>query len=196
MKYSTSFVLLCLSASLACAQPGMRPDMRPEMQPPVQPQMLTATQHGPYKDSAAFNAAFAELYPLIRPTPNVRETAEQMLSRMGPVFKIRHIDSTQAFDTAMQAIDPNMDKKILFDAYRAQFSATEIKELAHFFKTPVGRHYLEVELPLAFARTNELQQQIAQTIYRALAPMMKTAAEKRSEAKPEPPSLHPPVKAQ
>ena len=130
-------------------------------------------KHGPYKDSVQFKAEFNALYPLIRPTPNVRERAEAMLGRMGPMFRARGIDSVKARDTAMNAIDPAMDKKLLFDAYRAEFSASELKPLAAFFKTPAGKHFLEVEGRLFLARNGEIDQYIARTIYRAIMPMMK-----------------------
>ncbi len=163
MKYFISILFLCFSTSLIHAQPGMRP-MEDLQAPP---------KHGPYKDSVQFKAEFNALYPLIRPTPNVRERAETMLGRMGPMFRARGIDSVKARDTAMNAIDPAMDKKLLFDAYRAEFSASELKPLAAFFKTPAGQHFLEVEGRLFLARNGEIDQYIARTIYRAIMPMMK-----------------------
>src|SRR5665213_2221018 len=163
MKYLLSLLIL-FTASFAVAKPGMMP-MRNFHAP--------AAPHGPYKDSVQFKAAFEELYPYIRPTPNVKERAKTMLGRMGPMLRARGIDSAIAYDTAMKAIDPTMDKQILFDAYRAEFSAEELKPLTTFFKTPAGKHYLEVEDRVSPARNGEIDRSIAQTIYHAIQPMMK-----------------------
>lgn len=167
------------------------------MRPELMSNSKAVAKHGPYKDSVEFNKAFAELYPLIRPTPNVRESAETMIARMAPMFRARGIDSAKAYDTAMKAIDPTMDRTILFNAFRAEFSAEEMRSLVAFFKTPVGQHYLEVEPPILMARTREIQEGIAQTIYRSLEPMMRTAAAKEPHgAPPHPRPLPPAVQAQ
>ena len=163
MKYPLSLLFVCFLTSLAIAQPGMMPMPHGQKAPP----------HGPYKDSVQFKTEFDALYPLIRPTPDVRERAKIMLARMTPMLKSRGIDSATAYDTAMKALDPMADKRILFDAYRAEFSAEELKPLAAFFKTPAGKHYLEVETPLVAARDRDIEQYIAQTMYRAITPMMK-----------------------
>gem|GEM_PF-3118210 len=162
MKYTFSLLFVCFLTSMALAQPGMMP-MR-DAQPPV--------KHGPFKDSVEFKTEFNALYPLIRPTPNVRERAQVMLTRMSPMFKSRGMDSARAYDSAMKSLDLSMDEKILFDAYRAEFSAEELKSLAAFFKTPAGKHYLEVEPRLVNARTTEIDQYIARTVYHSLMPMM------------------------
>jgi hypothetical protein len=181
MKYPLSLLIACFLTSLAIAQPGM---MRMEPMPkPV--------AHGPYKDSVQFKAEFNALYPLIRPTPNIRERAKIMLARMTPMLKARGIDSVTAYDTAMKALDPVMDKQILFDAYRAEFSAEELKPLTAFFKTPAGKHYLEVETPLIAARDRDIEQYIAQTMYRAIMPMMKPMPTHLEGARPRPPMGRP-----
>jgi len=168
MKYFLPFLFVCFLTSMALAlsanaQPGMMP-MR-NFHAPV--------THGPYKDSVEFKTEFDVLYPLIRSTPNVRERAAMMFARMAPMLKARGIDSAKAYDTAMKAIDPMMDKTMLFEAYRAEFSADELKPLAAFFKTPAGKHYLEVEPQLAAARNGDLDRYIARTMYTSILPMMK-----------------------
>lgn len=188
MKYYLSFLLLFVFVTATSAQPGMIPPMHPGMMPNMHP----VVNHGPYKDSVEFKKAFEELYPLIRPTPNVRESAEAMLSHMGPMLRTRGIDSAKAYDTAMKALDPNLDRTILFNAYRAEFSAEEMKSLVAFFKTPVGQHYLEVEGQIVMARTREIQEGVAQTVYRALEPMMRAAAPKPDHSAPSQ-HPHPPV---
>jgi Uncharacterized protein conserved in bacteria (DUF2059) len=168
IKYFLSFLLL-FTASLAFtpsihAQPGMMPMMHDAPAP---------VKHGPYKDSVQFKEDFKELYPFIRPTPNVKERAQTMIGKMAPMLKSRGIDSVKAYDTAMKALDLSIDEKLLFDAYRAEFSADELKPLATFFKTPVGKHYLEVEAHLVAARSTAIDQYIAGTIYHSVMPMMK-----------------------
>ena len=165
MKYPLTVFFVCFLTSMAIAQPGMMPMRNMPAPPPV--------KHGPYKDSVEFKAEFDALYPYIRPTPNVRERAEKMIAQMGPMLRARGIDSVKAHDTAMKAIDPTMDKQILFEAYRAAFTAEELKPLAAFFKTPAGKHYLEVEGPIFAARNSEIDQSIARTVYHAVMPMMK-----------------------
>ncbi|SRR5581483_2032596 len=162
MKYFLSLLFAFTFAGLAQAQPGA---MR--MAPP------SNAHHEVYKDSAQFKAAFKELYPLIKPTPNVRERTQMMFERMSRMFKARDIDSAAAYDSVMKALDPNMDEKLLFDAYRAQFSAEELKALTAFFKTPAGKHYLEVGSRLQMASGSELDQYISRTIAMAIRPMMK-----------------------
>ncbi len=144
-------------------------------------------KHATYKDSTQFNAEFNALYPLIRPTPSVRERTVKMFQQMSGIFEARGMDSAKAYAIAMKAIDPTMDKKILFNAYRAEFTAKELKPIIAFFKTPAGRHYLKVEDRLVKARNGAIEEYIARTIYGALLPMMKSA---RPPARMPPPVPH------
>ncbi len=178
MKYFFSLLFLSLSVS-AFAQPGYAPTR------------LETKPNTIYKDSAEFNKVFAELYPLIKPTPNPRERAEAMLSHLGMQFRARGIDSAKAYDTAMKAIDPNMDREILYDAYRKEFTAQELKSLVNFFKMPVGTHYLEVEGSLFAARNSMIQEAVARKVFEAIMPMMTKAAENARKAQPIPAPLAP-----
>src|ERR1700733_7068311 len=148
-KYLVLSVLLFASSAFA-QQPGMPPQMgggRMMGAPPMEKKPYVA-----YADSVQFKAQFKELLPLIRPTPTVQERAEKMFARMAPMFKTRGVDSAKAYDTVMKSIDKSKDEEILFDAYREAFSAEELKTVTTFFKSPAGKHYLEVEGKLSDAR--------------------------------------------
>jgi hypothetical protein len=180
MKYYLVLFTVFFIASTALAQgPGT-----PPMMPPPGGQRMMPHQTRPdtaYADSVQFNATFKELYPLIRPTPNVQERAEATYTRMLRMFKQRGVDSAKGYDSAMAAIDKSKDQKILFKAYREAFSAEELKAMVTFFKTPAGKHYLEVESKLVDARSKAIDQYVNQTINMAVAPM-----EKPMERKPRP----------
>jgi hypothetical protein len=183
MKNIVTFLSFLFIVSTASAQmtipppgthpvppPGMPPGGAPPGQiPPMQQQMLKSS----YPDSTAFNAAFKELFPLIRPTPTIKERAETMLGHMGHLFQARQIDSAKAYDSVMKVIDHSMDEKILFNAYRLQFTAEELKSMIAFFKTPAGKHYLEVESRLVSARNGEIDQYVNKTVNRTVMPMGK-----------------------
>ena len=183
MKHIITVLSIVFISSAAFAQrPGMPPG--PPGSHPAHPMMPSAPAlKASYPDSTAFNAAFKELLPLIRPTPNVKERAQDMLDRMSRMFKARGVDSVKAYDSVMKGIDPSMDEKILFTAYRAQFSAEEIKEMIPFFKSAVGKHYLEVENHLFGARNGEIDSYVRTTVNKIVMPMGK---------KPDtPPSMKP-----
>jgi len=126
-----------------------------------------------YADSVQFNKAFAALYPLLKPTPTITERAEITFSRMGRMLKARGVDSTAAHDSLLKALDPTMDRKILFDTYRSAFTAKELESLVAFFKTPVGKHYLEIENRLLDARSHSLDQYVQRTISMTVVPLEK-----------------------
>ena len=126
-----------------------------------------------YADSAAFEEAFKELYPLIKPTPTIRERTEIMFDRMVRMYKARGVDSAAAHDSVMKVIDPEMDRKLIYDVYRGAFTAKEISALATFFKSPVGKHYLEVEDRIVEGRTRMIEQYVTRTISSTVMPMEK-----------------------
>jgi hypothetical protein len=180
MKNIVIFLSFLLMASGAFAQnSGTLPGGVPPP-PPMSggahiphPPMETTVLKSSYPDSTAFNAAFKELYAIIKPTPTIKERAETMIEHMSHMFQARGIDSVAAYDSVMKALDLNKDEKILFIAYRAQFTAEEIKAMIPFFKTPTGKHYLEVESHLVTARNGEINQYVNQTVNNALRPMNK-----------------------
>jgi hypothetical protein len=176
MKHIVSFLIFLVMASSAFAQNGMPPVGMPPGAHPGHPSMETTSPvlNASYPDSTAFNVAFKELYPLIKPTPNIKERAGTMMSHMGPGFHARGVDSAKAYDSVMKNIDPDMDEKILFKAYRAEFKADELKPLIAFLKTPSGKHFLEVESKLYVARTMEIDQYVRVAVQKIIAPMGKT----------------------
>jgi len=184
MKYNfILFTFLFISSAALAQEPGGAPP--PPMMPPGGESMMPPSRDRKpaiaYPDSVQFNATFKELYPLIRPTPTVQERAETVFTRNLRMFKSRGVDSAKAYDTAMAAIDKSRDQKILFKAYREAFTAEELKSMVAFFKTPAGKHYLEVESKMLDARTKSIDIYVQQTIGSAVAPM-----EKPVERKPRP----------
>jgi hypothetical protein len=173
MKNIVFVLSLFLMASTASAQSQGRPPMPPGVRPGMEPM---ATLKSSYPDSAAFQTEFNELYLLIKPTPDIQERTETSLKRMAQMFKTRGIDSAKAYDSVKKAIDPSMDQKILFNAYRSQFSAEELKTIVAFFKTPAGKHYLEVENKLFPARNAEIDQYVGRTVNKVVMPMGKPPA--------------------
>jgi uncharacterized protein DUF2059 len=135
--------------------------------------MQAAVLKSSYPDSTAFNAAFKELYQFIKTTPSVKERAENMLGQMGHLLQTRGIDSVAAYDSVMKNIDAQQDEKLLFIAYRAKFTAEELKPFITFFKTSAGKHYLEEESYLYSARSGEVDQYVRGEVHRILSTMGK-----------------------
>lgn len=150
--------------------------MPPGVHPGHPPMETTTMLKRSYPDSVAFKAEFKELYPLIKPTPDIHERAETMFQRMSRMFKARGIDSAVAYDSVMKALNPAKEEEILYDAYRANFSAEELKAIVEFFKTPAGKHYLEVENAMMMARNTDIDRYVNQTIQRTIMPMAKPVA--------------------
>ncbi len=180
MKNIVTFLSFLFIVSTASAQIKTPPPGTPPMPPPGMPppgghmgEPPTPMLKSSYPDSTAFNAEFKELFQIIKPTPSIKERAEAMLGRMGHLFQVRQIDSVKAYDSVMKVLDHNMDEKILFNAYRAQFTAEELKTMIPFFKTPTGKHYLEVEPHLIAARNGEIDQYVNKTVNRTVMPMGK-----------------------
>lgn len=166
MKYLLTFLFLSLGTVQAVSQ-TKAPAAHPS----------TVTHEVTKADSAKLKAAFKELFPLIRPTPTVKERAEMNLKRMSRMFTMQGIDSAKAHDSVMAAINPNEDEVLLYNAYAENFSPDELKSLATFFKTPAGKHYLEVEQRLINGR-QQVEQYINRTISMVTAPMRKPTERK------------------
>ena len=175
MKTIVLILVLSSVCTISRAQSGGlgtgTPPVPPGMHPP-HPGMQTTRSVKTYPDSVEFKKEFAELYPLIKPVPGVKERAETQFERMSRMFKSRGIDSAKAYDSVMKEIDPKKDEEILFDTYRADFSAEELKGLVTFFKTPVGKHYLEVEQHLIMARS-EVDSYVGRTVQHIIGTMAK-----------------------
>jgi hypothetical protein len=178
MKYLFSLVLLSLVVVTAQAQ--QRPMTQATQRPAV-------AHEAPKGDTAKLKAAFKELYPLIRPTPSIKERTEQALHRMDRMFKMQGVDSAKAWDSVMKAINPSQDEEILYNVYSENFTPEELKSLATFFKTPTGKHYLEVDQRLSAAH-QQTEQYIMRTINMVTAPMRKPT-ERRPPGAPGAPNV-------
>ncbi len=182
MKHILTIFSIFLLASVASAQTQGMPQggmphagmpMPPGGMHPGRPSMETTVLKASYPDSTAFNAEFKELYPLIKPTPNIKERTETMLAHMSNMFKGRGIDSAKAHDSVMKGMDYSMDEKLLFTEYRANFTAEELKTLIPFFKSASGKHYLEVESHLVNARSGAVDSYVNKTVNKIVMPMGK-----------------------
>jgi hypothetical protein len=172
--------------------PALRPTARPNMQRP-QAGAPIGTQPTEGKalstaDSAKLKAAFKELYSSIRPAQTMKERTDMALRRMDRMFKMQGIDSAKAHDSVMAAINMNQDEALLFNAYADAFTADEIKSLATFFKTPAGKHYLEVE-PRLIGAKSQVDQYIQRTVNMVTMPMRKPVEHK--EGTPGAPGMRP-----
>ncbi len=191
MKHIVIVLSVLCMASIAFAQvPSMSPPVHlpgtnKMMPPPVEPVVLKSS----YPDSVAFNAEFKELYPLVKATPTVKERAETMLAHMGTMYAKQGIDSAKAYDSVMKNLDFEKDKLLLFNAYRAQFSAEELKPIIAFYKTPTGKHYLEVESYLYSARVGQIDQYVRGNVYGVLKRMGKPVETPNGMRKPMPPGM-------
>jgi hypothetical protein len=103
----------------------------------------------------------------------IRQRAETEFQRMCRTFKARGVDSLEAYQKVMTSIDPTMDEQILYNAYRAEFTADDIKALTVFFKSPTGKHYLEAESKIQPARAGMIDAYVRRTVGSVISPMMK-----------------------
>lgn len=148
--------------------------------------------HKPHADSVKFNAAFRELYPIIKPPGSVREHAEAQWAHMWRMYKTRGLDSLVTHDSIMHAIDTNMQYDILYNEYRDQFSAEELQSLVGFFKSAAGKHFLEVEPRLFAARNGALDQYVRSTMNSVTTPMlMSKNMREQGQGMPPPPPMAP-----
>ncbi len=151
----------------------------------VQPVMLKSS----YPDSTAFKAAFKELYPLVKPTPSITERAETILMHSGSLYHNQGVDSVKAHDSVMAILNPHMDDTLLYRAFRAQFTADELKPMIAFFKTPAGKHYLEVESYIISARSGQVDQYVKSNVHYVLSKMGKPVETPNGMRKMPPPGM-------
>jgi hypothetical protein len=197
MKHILTFLsILCITSAAFAQTPGGSPPGMPGpgISPPMrmggsmpQPVVLKAS----YPDSTAFKAAFKELYPLVKPTPSITERAELILTHSGSLYHNQGVDSIKAHDSVMAILNPHMDDTLLYRAYRAQFTAEELKPIIAFFKTPAGKHYLEVESYTMAARTGQIDQYVKSNVHNVLSKMGKPV-EMPKGMRPPPPGMMPP----
>ena len=146
--------------------PGLRPGLLPT---------LSENHQKLYRDSTEFNKIFEQLYPVVRPVVSMHDKADLQLRRLIHFLTARGIDSLAAYRKGMAAIDTSLEHEVLFRAWRDNFNAKELSTLLTFFRTPLGKHLLEVEEQLVFARTRELDNYVTRTIAGVLSPMMRQA---------------------
>ena len=170
MKYFIAILFLSFLSSASYSQKPKPAAGSAAMGYPVTPAVKSTEK---YSDSVQFKAEFKELYGLIKASPTVDERTEKIFGSMARMFKARGVDSGEAYSSVMKTIDKSMDEKILYDEYRKDFSAEELKPMIVFFKTPAGRHYLEVEGSLSSARGQAIDGYVRRTIMSAVTPMMK-----------------------
>jgi hypothetical protein len=161
-------LLSCFLSVSAFAQQVHKP-MLGDMQPG---RSVVDPPSKPHPDSAKFNAAFRELYALVKTPPGVKERTNAQWQRMWRMFKARGLDSIIAYDSIMHVLDTNMDRKILYNEYRDQFTAEELQAVVDFMKTPAGKRYMEVEPRLLAARTGAVDQYVRSTITAVTQPML------------------------
>lgn len=187
MKYLLSILTFSLISTLAIAQATKQ---APKSTSKSAAKESAAEKKGnPRADSLKFEAAFKELFPLIRPTQTIKERGQTNLARMSRMFKAQGIDSAKAYDSALAALNPNEDEKILSDAFRGTFSAEEIKSLVAFFKSPTGKHYLEVEPRIMGARNSMIEQYVQRTINQVIMPMRKPMEHRPGQMPPGGPGM-------
>ena len=168
MKYLIILAVLLTAASAGQAQMSKEPPLQMPpgrtAAPPVAPKS--------YPDSVKFKEAFKELFLLIKPAQSVRERTQNAFLGMSRSFKTRGVDSAKAWDSVSKKIDDNQDEKILFDAYRKEFTAEELKSITTFMKSPAGKHYFEVEAHLSSAKSM-LTTSVQRGVQATVGPMMK-----------------------
>lgn len=207
MKRYTGIVLLlaaCLLPSLCFGQgkaaptkseqkgvahPKPQTSTRTEAAPPghslVPSKQLTAKS---YADSAAFEKAFKDLFTEIKPEVTIKEKTEALFKRNIIGLKLNSADSSKLFDSILRLVDQKRDEQILHDAYRANFSAEELKSLTTFFKTSAGKQYLKSELRLMNARLSEADNYVNGIVNRGIMPYR---IAQRPPSKPQAPGATP-----
>lgn len=131
-------------------------------------------------DSAAFNAAFNTLWPLVQPEVTVRERVQKRFKRTIRNLKTRGVDTVAAYTALMQNVDTSVEYNLLRTAFaRAKFTPEDLRSLATFYKSPVGRKYLDAQSSIADARSSEIDRYVQRLFNSVITPMMKP-----KEAKP------------
>ncbi|HEY3873957.1 MAG TPA: DUF2059 domain-containing protein [Candidatus Kapabacteria bacterium] len=167
------FLFLAVAATSFAQSQVMAPPMRPMSGRPGGAPFGAPHLQKSYSDSTEFASAFKQLFPLVKPEPTVHERAERMLQQQSRSFKARGIDSAKAYDSVMKVVNSKMDSIIIFDAYREEFTAKELKPLVEFFKSAAGKHYLEVEQHIVAARTMAIDNYVSREVQRTLNMMGK-----------------------
>jgi len=155
--------------------------------PPLPPDapMKSPTAKGPksYEDSAEFAKTFKEIYPLVKPKQSVKEMADQQYARISRGFTKLDMDSAQMYKMAMTNLDTNAGQKIIFDIYRKNLSAKELKGYLNFLKTTEGKKIVEV-MPQLQRSQAEVNGYALKTLNTNLAPLRQKQNEMMKKEQP------------
>jgi hypothetical protein len=125
-------------------------------------------------DSAAFMAAFNSLWPLVQPEITVRERVEKRFKRSLKNLKARGVDTTAAHDSLMASIDTTVDYALMRTALvRAKFTTEDVRALATFYRSAVGRKYLEAQQAITDARSVEVDRYVQRLFNSVVTPLMR-----------------------
>jgi hypothetical protein len=155
--------------------------------PPLTPDATkkSTAAKGPksYEDSAEFVKTFKEIYPLIKPKQSIKEMADQQYGRMSRAFAKLDMDSVQMYKMAMTNLDTNAGEKIIFDVYRKNLSAKELKAYLNFIKSAEGKKIVEV-IPQLQRSQSDVNSYALKTINTNLAPLRQKQMEMTKKEQP------------
>jgi len=179
---------LAMAISAQAQKTKTTPPPAPTMQStPMTPEMArqpsTANEIKKYEDSAEFAKTFKEIYPLVKPKQSVKEQADQYYSRMSRGFAKLDMDSVEMYKMAMKNLDTNASEKLIFDVYRKNLSAKELKAYLAFIKSPEGKKVMDVMPQLQRAQT-ETGGYVSKTINANLAPLRQKQMEMMKKEQP------------
>lgn len=196
MSRSIYALFICLSLALsvsAFAQKKAKiapvaPDPAPVAStPPLAPDATKRppSTKGPksYDDSVEFAKTFKEIYPLIKPKQSVKEIADQQFGRLSRGFAKLGVDSAEMYKMAMTNLDTNAGEKIVFDVYRKNLTAKELKAYLNFIKTAEGKKIVEV-LPQLQRSQSEVNGYALKTLNTNLAPLRQKQNEMMKKEQP------------
>ncbi|HEY6170681.1 MAG TPA: DUF2059 domain-containing protein [Candidatus Kapabacteria bacterium] len=186
-------VSFCFVSSVsAFAQKGKKAPTPVEPVPVASAPTLTpsATKKAPatttprsFEDSAEFAKTFKELYPLVKPKQSIKEIADQQYTRLSRGFTKVDMDSAQMYKMAMTNLDTNAGEKIIFDIYRKNLSAKELKGYLNFLKTAEGKKIVEV-MPQLQRSQAEVNGYALKTLNTNLAPIRQKQNEMMKKEQP------------
>lgn len=136
-----------------------------------------------YEDSAEFAKTFKEAYPLIKPKQSIKEMADQQYVRLSRGLTKVEMDSAQMYKMAMTNLDTNAGEKIMFDIYRKNLSAKELKVYLNFIKSTEGKKIIEV-MPQLQRSQSEVNGYALKTLNTNLAPLRQKQMEMVKKEQP------------
>lgn len=177
-----AFALVAISSSVlstsAFAQAAAdkklaKPEREPAAGRTLKPSRGEAGLKDSYPDSVEFKKTFEELYAIIKPTESITERTEKVFKQQSRTFSRNGIDSVKARTAVFAAIDPKMDREVIYTTYRSLLTAEELKSWVAFIKTPGGKKILEVGNRLLSSSESKIDQTIRRTVSNVIAPLRK-----------------------